>query len=62
MALCERAAKSKWVSLEREVLRALKVDLMKARCLRFLRVFDLRTRKERKWIWIMRAAVSRRGE
>jgi len=50
MALRERAAKSTWAWLEQEDLRALNVDLMEARCLSWVRVLDLRTRKERKWV------------
>lgn len=50
MALSERAAKSTWVWLESEDLRVLNVDLMEARCLRWVRILDLRARKERKWV------------
>lgn len=50
MALRESVAKSTWVWLESEDLRALNVDLMDARCLRWVRVLDLRARKERKWV------------
>jgi len=60
MALRERAAKSTWAWLEQEDLRALKVDLMEARCLSWVRVLDLRTRKERKWVWMTLAAAWRR--
>jgi hypothetical protein len=55
-ALRERAGKSKWVCVEKEDLIDMKEDLIDASCLRFLRVLDLRTRKERKWIWMTRAA------
>ena len=59
-ALRERGGKSKWVCVEKEDWREMKEDLIDARCLRFLRVLDLRTRKERKWVWIMVAAEWRR--
>jgi len=55
-ALRERAGKSKWVCVENEDLIAMKEDLIDASSLRFLSVLDLRTRKERKWVWITRAA------
>jgi len=60
MALREMAAKSTWVWLENEDLRALNVDLMEARCLSWDRVLDLRARRERKWVWMRRAAAWRR--
>lgn len=38
----------------------LRVDLMEERFLSSRRVLDLRTRKALKWVWMVRAAASRR--
>lgn len=61
MAFCESDSELKWLS-EIPDLRDLRADLMLARCLRCRRVCDLRTRYALKYVWMVRAAMSRRFE
>ena len=51
---------SKWVFFETSDLRLLSDDLMKARSFRLRKVTDRCMRYDLKWVWITRAAASRR--